>query len=108
MLFPDNPLVANNNQFFSTGDKPRTLKCEVSGVPNIFIFSKWQHLVNGHLVRFLDGNNNGILTLPCSNSSDIQYDDSGLYICNVTNNIRNENGQLWQTGTVNVTIKGNT
>lgn len=107
-MFADNPLVKNKNQFFSTGDKPRTLKCEVSGVPNIFTFNKWQHLINGHLVRFLDGNNDGILTLPCSNSSDIQYDDSGLYICNVTNNIRNENGQLWQTGTINVTIKGNT
>lgn len=107
-FFSDTPVVKNTSQIFSTGDKPRILKCEVSGVPTSFRFKKWRHLVNGHLVRYLYGNNDGTVTLPYNNTSDIQYDDSGLYICSVTNGIRNGNRQLWQTGTVNVSIRGNT
>lgn len=107
LFFSDTPLVTNTSQTFSNEDKPRILKCEVSGVPHVYKYKQWQQLVNGHIVRVLDGNNDGTLTLPCNNTSDIQYDDSGLYICNVTDNIRQENGQLWQTGFVNVTIKGN-
>ncbi|XP_071179627.1 protein turtle homolog B-like [Mytilus edulis] len=98
-------LVTNSSQTFSQKDKHRILKCEVSGMPNVYKFNKWRQIVNGHPIRSLVGRNDGTLTLPYINTSDIQYDDSGIYICNVTYNNRNENGQLWQTGTVNVTIR---
>lgn len=44
--------------------------------------------------------------LPNKYPNDLMYEDSGIYICKVTNNIPDEDNHLWQIGKIKVIIAG--
>ncbi|CAC5400156.1 unnamed protein product [Mytilus coruscus] len=101
------PIVQNTTVTLFTSNGPRTLQCSVLGVPDTYNFSEWQHYTyNNELVRHLNGSKHGTLILRNKVSTYPFYEDSGIYICNVTNGVPDEFGNLWQTGTINVTIEG--
>ncbi|CAC5424097.1 unnamed protein product [Mytilus coruscus] len=101
------PVVQNTTVTLFASSRPRTLECSVLGVPDVYNFSAWQHYTyNNELVRSLDGNTNGTLTLQNKVSMHPFYEDSGIYSCCVTNGVPDELGNFWQTGTINVTIEG--
>ncbi|XP_052063840.1 hemicentin-1-like [Mytilus californianus] len=98
------PVVQNYNVTFKTNDGPITLKCEAKGVPNTYKFSEWRHFThNDQLVRTIQGYTNGTLILP---HQELTYENSGIYICNVTNGIPDEDGLVWKAGKVEVIIEG--
>ncbi|VDI07333.1 Hypothetical predicted protein [Mytilus galloprovincialis] len=99
--------VENVSVDFESNDRPRTLQCKVSGVPDTYSYSKWLHYTySNEIIRTLHGQSNGTLLLPYDNPDDLTYEDSGIYICNVTNNITDQEGNLWQTGRIHVIVKG--
>ena len=86
---------------------PATLECNASGVPSEYQFGIWKHFSPSmQFIRNLNGSKDGKLILP--RGSEFRYEDSGIYICNVTNYIPDENGKIWQSGMINVTIEGKT
>lgn len=48
----------------------------------------------------------GVLILPEGDTNDLVYEDSGVYICNVTNGIPDESGNLWQSEKIKVMVEG--
>ncbi|CAC5424086.1 unnamed protein product [Mytilus coruscus] len=101
------PVVQNYNVTFKTNGGPITLKYEAKGVPNKYKFSGWRHFThNDQLVRTIQGYKNGTLILPHHADQELTYENSGIYICNVTNGIPDEDGQLWKAGKVVVIIEG--
>lgn len=101
------PVVINQTIVFTKSDRPRTLKNNITGQPDTYTYSKWQHYTHSNqFVRVLDGQVNGTLILPNNYPDGLMYEDSGIYIYNVTNNITNEDGLLWQTGMIDVVVKG--
>lgn len=107
LYFSDFPVVQNETVYFERINRPRTLKCNVLGVPDTYSYSKWLHYTySNQLVRTLDGQANGKLILPKGDQEDLMYEDSGLYICNVTNHVRDNDGNIWQTGSINLVVKG--
>lgn len=98
-------MVQNYNVTFTINDRPIALKCEANGAPKTYKFSEWRHYTyTDQLVRTLQGYTNGTLILP--NHEDLTYEDSGIYICNVTNEIQDEDGHVWKAGQVEVIIEG--
>lgn len=105
--FADSADVENETVVFETNDRQRTLQCKLSGVPDTYTYSKWLHYTYSYkLVRTLNGQANGTLFLPNTDPDDLSNVDRGFYVCNVTNNITDDKGHLWQTGWINVIIKG--
>ncbi|VDI33012.1 Hypothetical predicted protein [Mytilus galloprovincialis] len=102
VIYP--PVVQNYNMTFTINDRPIALKCEANGAPNKYKFSEWRHYThNDQLVRTLQGYTNGTLILP--HHEDITFEESGIYICNVTNEVQDEDGHVWKVGKVEVTFK---
>jgi hypothetical protein len=55
--------------------------CAPVGIPSIYTYYKWQYKSKyGVLIRELDGETNGVLTLPNISAEDT-YQDSGEYVC---------------------------
>ncbi|OPL32794.1 hypothetical protein AM593_03913, partial [Mytilus galloprovincialis] len=55
--------------------------CNVSGVPNNYTFSKWEHRSsNGDFLRELDDEGSSLLTIDVQNDNPI-YTSDGLYYC---------------------------
>jgi hypothetical protein len=82
------------------------LTCVPDGNPQSYSFYKWQHKSKyGLLIREVDGETNGVLTLPSTPIED-GYQDSGEYVCTVGNGIGGRNGKVKQTGSGYVTING--
>ncbi|CAC5424099.1 HMCN [Mytilus coruscus] len=105
VTFP--PVVQNETVVFETNSLPRTLQCKVLGVPDNYTFSKWLHYTySNQQIRILDGLGNGTLILPNNDREKHMYEDTGIYICNVTNNIPDEGGYIWQTGKIKVIVAG--
>ena len=68
-----------------------TLECVAHGVPDSYSYNSWVHLTNNRsVVRHL-ASANKVSVL--SNS----YEDSGIYICNVSNGVIDDNGNEWTT-----------
>lgn len=106
-LFSASTVVQNEVVFFGAHDQPRTLECNVFGARYNYTYKEWLHYTfSNQLIRNLDGEINGTLILPNNDTENLIYEDSGIYICNVTNNIQNENGNLWQTGKIKVIVEG--
>lgn len=83
-----------------------SLLCNATGVPNVYRFSKWEHLSEfGEHIRFLNGLNAGSLNiLPDSNS--VNYLKNGKYICTVHNGISNRFQEVNQTGYILLQFQG--
>lgn len=101
------PVVQNETVVFEKSDEPRRIVCNVFGVPDTYTYNLWLHYTySNQLVRSLDGQTNGTLILPHNDTERLMYDDCGIYICNVTNNIPDEYGRLWQVGYITVIVSG--
>ena len=82
------------------------MTCVPDGNPRSYTFYKWQHKSKyGVLIRELDGESNGVLTLP-DITVDNRYQDSGEYVCTAGNGIVGKNGNVKQTGSDYVNISG--
>jgi hypothetical protein len=82
------------------------LTCVPDGNPQSYSFYKWQHKSKyGVLIRELDAETNGVLTLPSILVED-GYQDSGEYVCTVGNGIVGRDGKVKQTGSDYITING--
>lgn len=91
---------------FHKSNRPRSIECEVSGVPDTYNFS-WSHYTsNKQLVRMFNRRSDRKLILPEGDANDLLYEDSGIYVCNVTNGIEDESGKLWQKGEIKVVVEG--
>ena len=91
---------------YDQGEAIRTVACVPVGNPNTYTYNTWQHKSKyGILIRELDGENNGVVTLPNIPVED-RYQDSGEYACTAGNDIVGKNGKVEQTGSGNVIING--
>ena len=59
----------------------------------------------GEHIRFRDGFDDGLLTLPYMNESD-GYQDNGIYVCTVSNGIPDVKGIINQTGDSFLNVEG--
>lgn len=69
------------------------MQCNPDGQPNKYTFRRWEHksLLDQH-VRYLSGNATGFLKLPIQNET-IRYQDTGMYICRVSNGVADIGGK---------------
>ncbi|CAC5368461.1 unnamed protein product [Mytilus coruscus] len=74
----------------------REIRCLAQGEPNSYNYFKWEHqsMFNEH-IRYLGETDDGILRLPEMKISNI-YQDTGFYICNVSNGIPDYGGNVFQ------------
>ena len=82
----------------------------MTGVPvgnhGTYTYNRWHHkLTYSVLIRELDGETNGVLTLPSISVED-RYQDSGEYVCTAGNGIVGSDGRIKQTGSGYVIING--
>lgn len=80
-------------------DKERTMQCIADGTPADYQFSPWEHRseYNEH-IRYLDTTSKGNLILPITEFKEDRFQDSGIYICRVSNGIQNRKGIYEQEG----------
>jgi hypothetical protein len=107
-LFPftDAPSISVSDATYDQNVASRTVTCSPDGNPQSYTFYKWQHRsMYGVLIRELDGEINGVLTLP-NIPVENRYQDSGEYVCTAGNSIEGIDGNLKQTGSGYVTING--
>ena len=82
------------------------MTCVPNGNPQRYIYYKWQQKSKyGELIRELDGETNGVLTLPSIPVED-KYQDSGEYVCTAGNGIVGRGGRVKHTGYDYVIING--
>ncbi|XP_071181974.1 protein turtle homolog B-like [Mytilus edulis] len=82
------------------------LDCIPKGLPNIYTFEPWEHTSNtGQHIRFLNGDQNGSLILNQTKQESI-LQDTGIYICSVSNGITDRNDKLRQTKHTAISCKG--
>lgn len=87
---------------------PNALKldCMPQGLPNVYTFEPWEHTSNtGQHIRFLNGDHNGNLILNQTRQENT-LQDTGIYICSVSNGIIGRNGTLRQTGQTDISCNG--
>jgi len=105
-LFTDAPTVSVGGFIYDQNEATRTVTCIPEGNPSTYIYYKWQHKSKyGVLIRELDGETNGVLTLPSIPAED-RYQDSGEYVCTAGNGIVGNNGNVKQTGSGYIIING--
>jgi hypothetical protein len=91
---------------YDRNEATRTVTCVPVGNPSTYTFYRWQHKSKyGVLIRDLDGEQNGVLTLPNIPGEDI-YQDNGEYVCTAGNGIVGRDGRVKQTGSGYVIING--
>ncbi|CAC5417060.1 HMCN [Mytilus coruscus] len=84
----------------SINDSCIYLECIAKGIPDVPVFARWQHRSSlGTPIRLLE--NSSVLCIQPNS-----YKDHGLYICNVTNYIPNNGGEVWLQKTYNKTYSG--
>ena len=82
------------------------MACFPIGNPSTYTYHKWQHKSKYDvLIRELDGEQSGVLTLPNIPVED-RFQDSGEYICTVGNGIAERDGRVKQTVSGYVTLNG--
>ncbi|CAC5393285.1 unnamed protein product [Mytilus coruscus] len=81
--------------------------CNVAGEPNNYSFLPWIHESEFHKkIRLFNGTRLGTLPVQRTNNISKQYEDSGYYICRVSNGIPDMNGKKVQKGMTFVTFEG--
>ncbi|CAC5417636.1 unnamed protein product [Mytilus coruscus] len=92
------PVIAIWYRNLTEYDRNREIRCLAEGEPNIYNYFQWEHksLFNEH-IRYLGATDDGILRLPDVSVSN-RYQDTGVYICNVTNGIPDYHGNIFQLG----------
>ena len=82
------------------------MTCVLDSNPQSYNYYRWQHKSKyGVLIRELDGETNGVLTLPNIPVED-RYQDSGEYVCTAGNGIVGQDGRVKQTDSGYVIING--
>lgn len=86
----------------------KKLQCTPNGFPDVYNFLQWEQKSSfGEHVRFIEGNlYDGTITLE-NKTSDINYQNNGMYVCKVENGISDATGQLVQNATIEIQTKGN-
>lgn len=90
-----------------TGDSNlRKIQCIAKGEPDSYRYFQWEHRsqYNEH-IRYLDSSDDGILQLPDVKVSN-RYQDTGIYICNVSNGIPDDHGKIFKQGRAFFESKG--
>lgn len=86
-MISDSPEISINA--LPINDSGIYLECIAKGNPDVPVFANWQHKSSlGTTIRLLD-NSSVLCILPNS------YNNHGIYICNVSNHIPNNNGEIW-------------
>ncbi|CAG2213952.1 unnamed protein product [Mytilus edulis] len=86
--------------------KNGNILCNASGVPSVYIFSRWEHLSEfGTHIRYLDGSHDGILNIS-SGVDSVPYLNNGKYICTVQNGISDRFNKVNQTGYIFIQYQG--
>lgn len=81
--------------------------CNAAGEPTRYIFSQWEHESEFHqLIRRVNGTGLGTLRVNRTKNPLKQFEDSGYYICRVSNGIPDIEGNSVQEGKAFVTIEG--
>ncbi|CAC5411926.1 DSCAML1 [Mytilus coruscus] len=79
-------------------NKNREIQCIAQGEPDSYNYFPWEHRSQfDEHIRYLGATDSGILHLPEVNLSN-RYQDTGFYICNVSNGIPNYHGNVFQQG----------
>ena len=100
------PSVSVRNVTYEQDDVNRKVACFPIGNPSIYTYHNWQHKSKyGVLIREMDGEQGGVLTLP-GIPVENRYQDSGEYICTVGNSIVDRDGNVKQTGSGYIIING--
>ena len=98
------PSISVSDVTYEQKETIRTVTCLLVGNPSTYTYYKWQHKSKyGVLIRELNGETNGVLTLPSIPVED-RYQDSGEYVCTADNDIVGRDGNVKQTGSGYVTI----
>lgn len=84
----------------------RDIQCVAQGEPDNVTYFRWEHrsIFNEH-IRYLDATSDGILQLLEDNESH-RYQNTGIYVCNVSNGIHDYNGNVFQQGKVYLELEG--
>lgn len=83
------------------------LTCNATGEPNKYTFLSWVHESKFHdQIRHFNGTRPGILRVLRTIIITKQYQDSGFYICRVSNGITDSNGKKFQKGMASVKFEG--
>jgi hypothetical protein len=102
----DAPTVSVSDVTYDQNEANRIVTCIPVGNPTTYTYYKWQHKSKyGMLIRELNGEQNGVLTLPNIPVED-RYQDNGEYVCTAGNGIVGRDGKVIQTGYGYVTING--
>jgi len=104
---PDLTITYNNGSYNQTSHK---LTCNAHGNPDQYTFYIWQHkTLSGQLIRTLTGlsiNNTSVLTLR-DLGLDLNYQNSGYYVCRASNGIPNRSSDKVFSREVYYDIAGN-
>lgn len=84
----------------------REIQCMAQGEPDNVTYFRWEHrsVFNEH-IRYLDATSDGILQLLEDNESH-RYQNTGFYVCNVSNGISDTSGNLYQQGKDYLELEG--
>ncbi|CAC5393277.1 unnamed protein product [Mytilus coruscus] len=81
--------------------------CNAAGEPNNYTYLPWVHESEFHKqIRLLNGTQSSTLHVQRTNIISKQYEDSGYYICCVSNGIPDINGKKVQKGMASVKFEG--
>lgn len=107
VLFKDPPVVTMLHGTFIEDNNIREIKCTAQGEPDSYYFLPWENRSQfDEHIRYIDGTDDGILQLPEVNVLN-KYQDSGIYIGNVSNGIPDYRGNVYQHRIMHIVSKGN-
>ncbi|CAC5368471.1 unnamed protein product [Mytilus coruscus] len=91
---------------YTESDRYRHIQCNANGYPRNYTYEQWEHksFFDEH-IRYLTGNATGYLRLP-TQTRQFRYQDSGVYLCSVSNGVSDSSGQFFQKGRAYVISKG--
>lgn len=93
------------NYSFTPSDSKRTLQCIADGNPKNYTYGNWEHIsvFNEH-IRIIHQRTENLI-LPIQEKRN-RYQDSGIYVCSVSNGVPNVHGEYFQKGHSFVVSKG--
>lgn len=104
----DPPHIPDQYLNFSDTDVSRTMNCLAQGVPANYTYGHWKHLSYfGEHIRYLNSAADGRVSLPQIENKINKYQDSGIYICTVSNGVVDRTDKRFQNGKIFVIANGN-